>query len=563
MGPELVISQSAEITGLFSQNKIRQAESGDSWLVLFFSRGRPLFFSWDSEFYGCCEAEPGEIRALVELASSRPPLQSAIKSHLSGSELLEASALNNDRVLEITFRREVGAGFSQTRYISFEASGRYSNLILLDGEKRIIEAAKHIHPQTNRYRSIIPGRPYTPPPPVNGVPIEKFSGGIDEIDNVAGMGRPLIAAIKKNFKESGKSRHIPGILPMDAVYQRIGPYVTLYPELLGEAEPIEASSALAAARECVILPLLTRHAEREKKKTAARLGHLLKTNSKKIAEAEKLIENVPMTERFMLYGKLILENCWRIPLRTAEVCLSEWTDTGEVSHTIALDPKKDAPQNAEQYFAKYKKKRAAALRAKKMLPGLYLERDGLMEQSALLDCSTDALTISMMLDELSSGKNIKKDTRPKHNKTVPPHRHYELKLDGETAGSLFVGLSARGNNYVTFTIAKGDDIWLHAKNVPGAHVILRLKANTGEHQRYRVIEIAAAAAAYFSKSRESGRERVDYTERKHVRAITGAGLAQVTYSGFSTVYADVSVWLSEGLMIKGLNAVSANKSAFS
>ena len=88
--------------------------------------------------------------------------------------------------------------------------------------------------------------------------------------------------------------------------------------------------------------------------------------------------------------------------------MSEWTDAGEVSHTIALDPKKDAPQNAELYFAKYKKKRAAVLRAKKILPGLYLEKDELAEQSALLDCGTDALTISMMLDELLSASSAKK-----------------------------------------------------------------------------------------------------------------------------------------------------------
>ena len=122
---------------------------------------------------------------------------------------------------------------------------------------------------------------------------------------------------------------------------------------------------------------------------------------------------------------------------------------------------------------------------------------------------------------------------------------------------MFVGLSARGNHYVTFTLAKGDDIWLHAKNAPGSHVILRFKANPGDQQRYRMIEIAASAAAYFSKSRETGRERVDYTERKHVRAITGAGLAQVTYSKFSTVYADVSVWLRETTEAAGCLSVTA------
>jgi predicted ribosome quality control (RQC) complex YloA/Tae2 family protein len=542
LGPELVLAQSVEISRVFSESKVRKAESGDSWLVLVFSRDRTIFFSWDSELYGCCAAMPNEIRALSELSSSRPPLRGAVKSRLIGAELTRSCALNHDRILRMEFRRALGAGIYQTWRLLFEASGKYSNLMLLDDEDKIIETAKHIYPEANRYRTIIPGRPYVPPPPFAGTSAESFTWDTAELDGVAGIGRPLIEALKKRQFDGGRCSlaYLGETVLEDVVFQKLGAYVTLYPSLLDGAALLDSGSSLDAARECVILPLLERYAARARKKTGARLDQLTRVNDRKISEAEVLLEDDSAAERLMVYGRLILANIASIPPRAGEVELSEWTEAGEIIHKIALDPDKDAPQNAERYFIKYKKKRAAARRAQKILPRLYLERDELREQAVLLECNGDAFSISMMMDELSPETDTTKRGKPK-TKTPPPHRRFEI----EECATIFVGLSAKGNHYVTFRLAGGDDVWLHAQNAPGAHVILRFTSRPDETTRERAIGIAATAAAYHSKARENGRVRVDYTERRHVRAITGGGLAQVTYKEFSTVAADPGRWLNE------------------
>jgi predicted ribosome quality control (RQC) complex YloA/Tae2 family protein len=548
----LIFAQAAEVSGLLHHNKLRRAESGDSWLALLFHGDRVLFFSWDAEWYGLCSAEPGEVRALAQLASSRPTLLSAIKSHLLSAELSSARALYSDRLLEIEFRRAIGAGIHQARRLIFEASGRYSNLVLLDDEGLIIEAAKHVYPETNRYRSIIPGHPYIPPPPIAGIKPEDFAGradlfdNFDKLDQLAGIGKPLINAIKKKYVNSGEPSHIlvDDIIksfrdPCANICQKLGSYVTIFPTLLDEARRLDTSSALVAARECVILPLLRRHTDRARKKIGDRLDQLTRANAKKIAEAEALTKDESIAGELMRCGRLILANIWMIPPRAAEADLPEWTQDGAVLRRVALDPERDASGNAEHYFARYKKKRAAAERAKGILPKLLLERNELQEQAALLDCHTDAITILMMTDELSPGANPAKVKKAKTS-TQPPHRRYEFEWAGAV---LFIGLSASGNHYVTFRLATSDDIWLHTWNAPGAHVILRFTSKPDPETYEEMLEIAASAAVYHSKLREGGRTRVDYAERRHVRAITGAGPAQVTYKEFSSINADPSQWL--------------------
>ncbi|MDR0647902.1 MAG: NFACT family protein [Synergistaceae bacterium] len=544
LGPELIEAVSSEIAASFCRSRLRKAESGDEWMALSFSGDRIIFFSWDAESYGPCLAAPDEIRAMSELAARRPPLLGAVKSHAVGAELTGAAALGRDRVLEVTFVREVGAGFCQTKKLVFEASGRYSNLALLDERGVVIESAKHIHPETNRYRSIIPGHPYAPPPPIAGVPIEDFTGGPEGLDGVSGVGKPLLAAIKEMCRVTGE-HDAGGILRRMSseppVYQVLGKYVTLFPELLAGARRIDAVSALAAARECVILPLLARHTARARKAAASRIERLAAANAKKIAEAEAARDGTA-AESFMRDGQAILANIQRIPPRASWADLPEWGPEGETTRRVELDPERDAQGNAERCFAKYRKKRASIERSTAILPKLHSERDIIREQEALLACHSDALTIKSMMGELSRDEAVTKGKKQKE-RPKPPHRRVEFP---EENAVMLIGLSAAGNHYVTFRMADGDDIWLHAQGTPGAHVILRFTSKPDPGTYNRMIGIAASAAAFYSKAKESVRVRVDYALRKHVRAIPGAGPAQVTYKEFSSINADASAWRHQG-----------------
>ncbi|MDL2263360.1 NFACT family protein [Synergistaceae bacterium OttesenSCG-928-I11] len=543
LGPELVALQSSEITVCFAAHRVRKVEACDVWLALSFSRDRALFFSWDAEWYGLCSATPGEVRELALVASHRPPILDALKSHLVGAEIVCAHAPSRDRAMRIEFRRPVGAGVHQTRTLVLEASGRYSNAVLLDEDGCVVEAAKHIHPDVNRYRSILPGSAYVAPPAIEGVSLDAFDpsspGTASQLDRLLGLGKPLLNALKK-----GDAQSLDGITFFrtnegEVVYQALGHYVTAYPTLLRGADALGVRSPLEAARSVVVVPLIRRHLDRLRKKISSDLARAASLNAKKIEECEGLVRDEDAAERLMETGRLILANAWAIPPRAAEAELTEWTEAGESRRLVRLDPALDAAGNAERYFTKYKKKRAAADRAKKILPKLLLEREEIAEQAALLDCHDDVATLIAMASEMERAQKKERPKRKKNAESLPPHRRLEL---DELGASIFWGLSAKGNHYVTFRLARPDDLWLHAKDIPGAHVILRFGHMSDEAAYDRAVEIAAICAARYSKAGKGGPVRVDFTERKYVRPIPGGGGAHVTYREFSTVVADPALW---------------------
>jgi predicted ribosome quality control (RQC) complex YloA/Tae2 family protein len=143
-----------------------------------------------------------------------------------------------------------------------------------------------------------------------------------------------------------------------------------------------------------------------------------------------------------------------------------------------------------------------------------------------------------MMGELQPGGAAPRGEK-RGEETKPPHRRLEFADEGAV---MLIGLSAAGNHYVTFRLADGDDIWFHVQGTPGAHVILRFVSKPDQEAYDRMIAKAASAAAFHSKAKGGGRVRVDYAQRKHVRAMPGAGPAQVTYKEFSSINADASSW---------------------
>lgn len=548
LGSELVFAVSREIGECFSQNRVRKIEARDSWLSVVFSRDRSLLFSWDAECCGAALVGPDDLRQLTAAAAATPPILNAVKSHVTGAELLSAVQLGRDRILKVTLRKTVGAGFHQTRHLILEAAGRYSNLILTDENDTILETAKHIHPDTNRFRSTLPGLPYETPPALGNRLLDDFEPSevdpLHGLEATAGIGRPLLAALQAataagelSFAEIAAGLEMLKTLQGQPVYQAVGGCVTYWPTLLPGARRIEASGALEAAHATTVTPLLARRAEKYRRRIAARLAQSAQHHGKKIAEYEALAGDADAAERLMQTGRLILANLWQIPPRADSAELSEWTEAGERRVRVELDPAKDGTQNADRYFARYRKKRAAAERARRVLPQLYAARDEIEEQQTLLGRNTDVETLAAMSDELTPDKAS--PAAGAAARSAPPHRRFAFP---DRQATIFCGLSAKGNHYVTFRLARPDDLWFHAQGAPGAHVVLRFEARPDDETRQAMIEIAATAAAYYSKLSGGGRVRVDYAERRHVRGIPGAGPAQVTYKEFGTVMADPERW---------------------
>lgn len=114
----------------------------------------------------------------------------------------------------------------------------------------------------------------------------------------------------------------------------------------------------------------------------------------------------------------------------------------------------------------------------------------------------------------------------------------------------YIGKNNIQNDYVTFKIAKNADLWLHVKDIPGSHVVLK---NTERKEvPDNILETAATLAAYFSKSRHSSQVPVDYTFKKNVKKIGGAKPGMVTYEQQKTIFVTPTEEFIQKLMKKQL-----------
>lgn len=544
-GPELIWCWSkflAESVG----SKPRRAEAADNWAALSFQGKDAILFSWDAQACGIALVGEDDKKKLLEASRQTPPIVSALKKHIVGAELTGVRQLRKDKILEFTFKRAVSAEFKSTRYLILEATERYSNLILTDDEHVIIEAAKHIHTAENRFRTILPGFAYVPPPGFDGIALEEWLSkpSIDTITKIHGFGAPLLRLLSQfeaedaagffsRFYDSEKSNYPRLFLP-----QAIGKYITFAPDLPSPGGAKYITGGITAVGNLTTLNLLLNRDSSGRRKNIEKFIHReISRREKQSADINKLLAQNP--EAVRQEAELILSGLWQIKPGVSSSELSCWDDRGILrTYVVNLNPALSPQKNAAALFAKYKKMTASQKRAAELLEKIQSEMDGLKEQSEMVALADDGSVLALIEKELGLDREKQKKSKRKQKETAihPPHKRYDLDF-----ALVFAGLSAIGNRYVTFSLASPEDFWFHVQGLPGSHVILRFKNTPRDDQYEQALKFSASLAAWSSKARESLSARVDYTRRKHVSAIKG-GIANVTYKEFKSTTVDPSYW---------------------
>lgn len=534
-GPELVLSWAKELNGRRHHPRVQKVEGGDSWVALGWGKGSPwLFLSWDYDCYGCCLAKGSEIRPLVELSMTTPPIVASLKRHLVASDLIDASQINRDRVLDMRFRRRIGGEATNDYRLILESADRFSNLILADGDGRILEISHHVHPEANRYRTLLPGLPYTPPPPFLGIDLEKLDNGA-MLSSARGLGRPLIRKLAL-LLDKGAVNEKRLLSMMAALYdtdffvcQKTGSYLTALSEVLPEMAPV-AGTPLEASRSIVVEAMT----DRKGRKIVKLLEEILleerwRTTQRLQGFQERLRRREAASEE-RLRGEALYAFAHLVAPKAAEALLPHPEGRDETLHVL-LDPDRTAIENGQAYFKRYRKALDNSLGVEGEIEKLTASLYETEEQLAILG-RADLAALLLLREELAPRTSSRKK-----KKTTPSHLSFDI--DG---CRLLVGLTAKGNRYVTFEQASGNDIWFHARNVPGAHVILKCPADEIPD---RAFSVAASLAAHYCRAAQDETVTVDYTERKHVRHIAGSGPANVTYRNFSSVRTSTRLWREE------------------
>ncbi len=490
-----------------------------------------------------------------------------LRKYLTGASIVSLEQPPLERVLKIHFRVVNLQGGEGQKTLLAEIMERRSNLILLDapdaeGKQLILGAVKAVPPYLNRVRTILPRHIYTPPPvqdklhplaldynffleeaaqaegrPVTDFLLDKIRGLSPFIareisarsghHTVSKEAAPLIwQQMHKLLQEAMENHWEPTMLcsktgvpqdyaafkpkqqPQDMILRPYQSMSKLLDDFFHEQEQKEEREGLKQ----LILRQAQQHLQKARKKEKKQLEEL--------GHAEK-------AEQYRLHGELLKSHLHNIPEKAAFVHLPNIYNEKEETIKIPLDPSLSPSANAQRYFKKYRK----ALNTEKEISArLLATRQEIKYLESVLFSAENSgrqelLEIRAELEEAGYLPRRLKKTNQEKETPFKPLRY--ITVEGE---EILVGRNNRQNDLL-LRGASATDLWFHAKDMPGAHVILK-GANPGE----KAVEAAALLAAGHSRGGHSTNVPVDYTRVKNVRRLPGAGPGMVTYTGYRTLF---------------------------
>lgn len=248
-------------------------------------------------------------------------------------------------------------------------------------------------------------------------------------------------------------------------------------------------------------------------------------------QKEELLE-AEEREIFKIYGDLLTANLHKIEKKQTSVVLENFYSEDLDKVKINLDPRLSPIQNAQRYYKKYNKLKNAYHLVSEQIIKTQEEIDYLENVLISLENCTELSELEEIREELISEGYVKKSSSKikKKGKEVSSIPLHFISSDGY---DIFVGKNNKQNDYLTLKLSNKDDIWMHTKNIPGSHVIIKNKDN--QIPETTILE-AAVLAAFYSKAKLSSNVPVDYTERKNVKKPNGAKPGMVIYDYYNTVY---------------------------
>ena len=265
--------------------------------------------------------------------------------------------------------------------------------------------------------------------------------------------------------------------------------------------------------------------EDRRRALASAVAAALRHTERALEANRAALEESRAAERFRVAGDLLLTYGRDVPCGAASVRLPDHTASG-AEFDIALDPALSAVENAQRYFRRYAKARASAAAVPSRIATLEGAALALREAQVQIDTAATGDDLYEVHTDLVARRLVRRPPRTRPVTHAGPRR-----FDGPGGAVIVVGRSSRENDHVTFHVAGPDDLWFHARAMPGAHVVLK---TSGEPSEAAIIA-AAQVAAYYSEGREAAQVAVDVMPRRQVRKARGAAPGAVIYEGERTL----------------------------
>ncbi len=275
--------------------------------------------------------------------------------------------------------------------------------------------------------------------------------------------------------------------------------------------------------------------ERGTRELRARIRQRQKTLSTRIKKIESDLQKVENSEQYRRWGELLQASFNQIKRGASTASVTDYYQEDMPKIEIPLDPARSLQHNIARYFHQYKRFKDAASRIEDRLLESMEELDQLNAAQTQLDACETPEAIEQLAGELRQNRllsGLRQQSGPKGSQTATPKLPYR-EFRARSGAQILVGRGAKHNDALTTRVARGRDIWMHARDWTGAHVLLRMTSN--QPPRSEDLIDAALLAAYFSRGKDDSIIDVTYAEAKHVRKPKGAAPGMVTIAGGSTL----------------------------
>ena len=519
-----------------------------------------------------CDAQKGRVcitNQVFQNPDVPPVFCMLLRKHLSGGKILSITTLKNERVVKIEIENTNELFELSVKTLIVEIMGKHSNIILTDQNNRISDSIKHIDFTVSEKRQVLPGLFYEEPPVQNKKNAENSSEILDILnssdndiskilmDNFLGIS-PVLAreidflsnndkitasvVLSKLVKKISSADFQPVMLvekdtnePKDLYIFDIMQYGDFY-------KKIEYLSINACVDDFYKTKEIKRRLDEKKDAISKIISTHVSRVAKKFDIHKKNVKKSEKKDKYRIYAELITANLYKLTENAKSASLENYYDENR-ELVVPMDETISPARNAKKYFEKYNKEKTMEKVSGKLVIELEEELFYLGSVKDMLDISEDEKTISEIKLELTETGYITEKTSKKKKQAAPASTPNEfLSSDGFL---ILAGRNNRQNDELTLKIARKNDLWLHIRNIPGCHTVIK---SDGEKIPDNTLLEAAIIAAHYSKSSKNTKADVDYTEVKYVKKPSGAKPGMVIYDNFKTITIEPNKDIVEKLM---------------
>jgi|GEM_PF-22492 len=515
-----------------------------------------------------------------------------LRKHLEEGKITRIRQLELDRVIELEISLLEGSGRITAKHLIIELTGKNSNLIF-SGDGKILDCIRHISPAMNSVRAVQPGSVYCPPPACDGfnilnTPPEKIVAAIPDavfpslwkqlVSHTTGIGKAtalqLFAMAKipaaATYLTPGDRNRLTGSIArlQNSIAALVSPAAVPSPEDAAVSAPVSNdgmpdpgaghpgpfTAIITETNQCqTVFPFRAEYipencrgryfgtineallyVTRLKPEELPRQEALKKTIQSELQKAGKKIKALEQdlsrandAEIQRITADSLMASLYTIPKGALTCTIPNIYD--ETLLTVSLSPLLTPAENAQKYYKKYNKLKRAQEEVSRQLTEAKATLQYLESIDASLQMGVSRQEAEEIREELQNTGFLPEAKR----KARIPEKSSPLCIRFSGTSKIYVGKNNRQNDEITFKISRSSDLWLHTRNIPGSHVLLRTEGNDPEPE---ALQAAVQLAAHFSKARGGSQIPVDCVPVRYVKKPSGARPGFVIFTNQKTFY---------------------------